>query len=49
MNDLFTAVGEATEEAICNALVAGHDMAGIEVKLGARLAKKGGTRLPQKT
>lgn len=30
MNALFAAVGEATEEAICNALVAGRDMTGIE-------------------
>jgi len=30
MDELFTAVGEATEEAICNALVAGRDMTGIQ-------------------
>lgn len=30
MNPLFTAVGEATEEAILNALVAGRDMTGIQ-------------------
>jgi D-aminopeptidase len=30
MNDLFTAVGEATEESICNALAAGRDMIGIQ-------------------
>jgi D-aminopeptidase len=30
MNDLFTAVADATEEAITNALVAGRDMTGIQ-------------------
>lgn len=30
MDDLFTAVADATEEAICNALVAGKDMTGIQ-------------------
>jgi len=30
MNDLFTAVGDATGEAICNALVAARGITGIE-------------------
>jgi D-aminopeptidase len=30
LDDLFTAAGDATEEAICNALVAGKDMTGIQ-------------------
>jgi L-aminopeptidase/D-esterase-like protein len=30
MDDFFTAVVDATEEAICNALVAGRDMTGIQ-------------------
>jgi L-aminopeptidase/D-esterase-like protein len=30
MNPFFTAVAEAVEEAICNALVAGRDMTGIQ-------------------
>jgi D-aminopeptidase len=30
MDDLFAAVADATEEAICNALVAGKDMTGIQ-------------------
>jgi D-aminopeptidase len=40
MDDLFTAAGEATEEAICNALVAGRDMTGIEGNFVRALPKK---------
>ena len=40
MNDLFTAVADATEEAIANALVAGRDMSGIEGNSVRALPKK---------
>jgi len=40
MNRFFTAVGEATEEAILNALVAGRDMTGIQGNSVRRLPKK---------
>ncbi len=40
MNPFFTAVGEATEEAICNALVAGRDMTGIQGNSVRGLPKK---------
>jgi D-aminopeptidase len=40
MNDLFTAVADATEESICNALVAGRDMTGIEGNSVRALPKK---------
>jgi len=40
MNPLFTAVGEAVEEAICNALVAGRDMIGIQGNSVRSLPKK---------
>ena len=40
LNPLFTAVGEATEEAILNALVAGRDMTGIQGNSVRGLPKK---------
>jgi D-aminopeptidase len=40
MNPFFTAVGEATEEAILNALVAGRDMTSIEGNSVRGLPKK---------
>ena len=40
MDPLFTAVAEATEEAILNAMVAARDMTGIEGNTVKRLPKK---------
>jgi D-aminopeptidase len=40
MDGLFTAVAEATEEAILNALVAGRDMTGIQGNVVRGLPKK---------